>query len=166
MCRWALDQGCDFLVKLDDDVILKPAAFLTSGFQNYGFVGHNNYDHASVLIPWGFCYTLGHRSMEIIAGAHLPSNNNDEAWVAHSLAAHGIVLHDESRYCLYTGKYTDFIVPTKRPLRAPPRTRPMDEGTAPIGSIAYCVYINWLGFHATPDEVNIRTFHKLFKETQ
>lgn len=93
------------------------------------------------------------------------NNNNDEAWVAHALAAHGILLHHEERYQLYQGRRSDFIVPTVRPLRAPKRLALMDEEMKQ-GAIAYCVYLNWAGFHATPDEVNIKTFHKVFKETQ
>jgi hypothetical protein len=41
----------------------------------------------------------------------------------------------------------------------------MDPET-PKGGIAYCVFLHWAGYHATPDEVNIREYHRLFKETQ
>lgn len=164
-CRWACDHGYEHIAKIDDDVVLNTAEFLASGFQNYEFVGHNNYDHTSVLIPWGFLYVLRQKSMEIVAGAHLPPNNNDEAWVARSLAEYGIVLHHEPRYHLYMGKRSDFCPNSPRTLRAPPRCRPVDPDT-PAGGIAYCVYLNWNGFHETPHDVNIREYHKLYKETQ
>jgi hypothetical protein len=41
----------------------------------------------------------------------------------------------------------------------------MDEVT-PQNGIAYCVFLHWHGYHATPDEVNIKEYYRLFKETQ
>lgn len=162
---WALYQGYDYVVKVDDDVVLWPTRFMNSGYNNYDFTGHTNEDRSRVTAPWGFCYVLSRKAMEHIAAATLPYGNNDEVWVANTLAAQGITLHNEPRYCLHRGKRQDFIAKTPRPLRAPPRVVPMDVDT-PAGGIAYCVYLNWAGFHATPDEVNIKTFHKVFKETQ
>ena len=163
--RWASEQGYDHMAKIDDDVILKPAEFLSSGFQNYDFSGHTNNDKAAIKIPWGFCYTLSRKAMEIMANAPLPHDFNDEAWCANTLAAHGILLHHESRYILHRGIRSDFIVPAKRPLRAPPRTLPMEEETS-RDAIATCIFLHHFGYHATPDDVNIKEYHKMFKETQ
>jgi hypothetical protein len=163
VCRWAFYQGYDHLLKIDDDVILRSSAFLGSGFQNYDFSGHTNQDGGALKVPWGFCYTLSRKAMEILINAPLPGNNNDEAWCARILAQHGIALHHESRYILHHGKRSDFLGSTKRPLRAPPRTRPMDEAT-PGNGIAYCVFLHWAGYHTTPDDVNIKEFYKLAKE--
>jgi hypothetical protein len=168
MCRWAFNNGYDHVAKCDDDVILKPTEFLNSGFQNHDFAGHTNDDRANVKIPWGFLYTLSRKSMEIMANAQLPHDFNDEAWCAHTLAQHGILLHHEMRYVLHRGRRSDFIVPRKRPLRAPtPRVdlKYLDV-TDPRNGIAYCIFLHWFGYHATPDEVNIKEYHKLFKETQ
>jgi hypothetical protein len=163
--RWARDNGYEHMAKIDDDVILKPSQFLASGFQNHDFVGHTNNDKAAVKIPWGFCYTLSRKSMEIMANAPLPHDFNDEAWCANTLSQHGILLHHEPRYVLHRGKRSDFIVPTKRPLRAPPRTLPMEEETS-RDAIATCIFLHHFGYHATPDDVNIKEYHKMFKETQ
>ena len=163
--RWALSYGYDYMLKIDDDVVLKPAVFASAGYNNYDFSGHINEDRQAVSAPWGFCYTLSRRAMEKVAQASLPPNNNDEVWVANTLAQHGITLHNENRYHLHKGNRQDFVARSPRPLRAPRRDRPLDEGIVQNG-IAYCVFLHWLGFHATPDEVNIRTFHMLFKETQ
>jgi hypothetical protein len=165
VCRWALAQGYDFVAKIDDDVVLRPTLFRDSGFRSHDFVGHTNNDHANVKIPWGFCYTLSRRAMEIMVNAHLPGNHNDEAWCAHTLSAHGIVLHHEPRYYLHRGKRTDFLAPSKRPLRSPPRIVLMEEETRRDG-IAYAVFLHWFGYHATPDDVNIKEYHRLFKELQ
>ena len=163
VCRWALEHEYSSITKIDDDVVFFPEAFAHSGYESCDFKGHTNYDGGRITVPWGFCYTLSRRSMEIMANAALPSNNNDEAWVAYTLAAHGILLQHESRYHLHRGKCQDFIVPTKRPLRAPPRNNDMGADT-PKGGIAYAVYVHWLGFHATPDDMNIKEYHKLYKE--
>ena len=37
IARWALTNSYDYVVKLDDDVVLRPAQFLNTGFQNYDF---------------------------------------------------------------------------------------------------------------------------------
>jgi len=161
--RWALEQGYEHVSKIDDDVILIPDKFVSSGYDTCDFQGHTNYDGGRVLVPWGFCYTLSRKAMEIMVNTPLPSNNNDEAWVAYTLAAHGIVLRHESRFHLHRGKRQDFIIPTKRPLRAPPRPTPAGTET-PKDGIAYAVFLHWLGFHATPDDVNIKEYYKLYKE--
>ena len=163
--RWALERGYTNLVKIDNDVVLNVDRFLRSDFEQWDFNGHTNKDGGSLLVPWGFCYTLSKRAMEHIAKAPLPGNNNDECWVANTLAQQGITLHHEPAYLLHRGKRSDFIIPTKRPLRAPPRPTPMDEVTSGNG-IAYCVFLHWFGYHSTPDETNIKEYHKLFKETQ
>ncbi len=101
--------------------------------------------------------------MEIVASSPLPYNNNDEVWVSNMLAPHGIVLWHEPRYVLYRGKREDFITNNKRPLRAPKRPQMFEDGT-PKEGLAYCVFVHWLGYHSTPDELNIREYHKLYKE--
>jgi hypothetical protein len=166
--RWTLEHGYENMAKIDDDVILKPAEFLSSGFQQHDFVGHTNNDRSVVKIPWGFLYTLSRKAMENMAISELPRDFNDEAWCANTLAYHGILLHHEPRYVLHRGKRSDFIVPTKRPLRAPKPRFDLNylDVTDPSNGIAYCVFLHWLGYHATPDDVNIREYYKLFKETQ
>ena len=163
--KWALERGYTNLVKIDNDVILKVDEFLRSGFERWDFSGHTNSDTVATKIPWGFLYTLSQKSMEIMATEALPPNNNDEAFVAHTLAWHGILLHHEPRYVLHRGKRSDFLSPAKRPLRAPPRMQLMEEEIN-RGAIATCVFLHHFGYHATPDAVNIQEMHKIFKETQ
>ena len=162
--RWALANGYDHMAKIDDDVVLRPSSFLSSGYQNHDFAGHINTDGTTTKIPWGFCYTLSHKAMEIMADAALPNDCNDESWCANTLVKHGILLYNEPRYILHRGKRSDFIQNEKRSIRAPKRPTPFDEGITPSGGIAYCVFVHWLGYHATPDELNIKEYHKLYKE--
>ena len=163
VCRWALEKGYDYIVKVDDDVILRPYELVAGDFQYHDFSGRLNGDRDSVQIPWGFCYTLSRRAMIIMADANLPKDNNDEAWCAHTLSTHGIVLHNQPRYCLHRGRREDFIKPTKRPLRAPLRPRLIYEGIHK-DALAYCIFLHWFGYHSTSDEMNIREYHKLYKE--
>src|ERR1035437_3930578 len=157
--RWAQEHGYDCMAKVDDDVVLKPAAFLNSGFQSRDFTGHINGDKGNVKIPWGFCYTLSKRAMEYVAVAQLPGNNNDAAWVAHTLHYHGIPLHHVACYHLHVGTRP---APSPRSVRAPKRDYPPRPEPPPADAVAYCVYLNWKGYHATPDEENIREFHMLY----
>jgi hypothetical protein len=48
---WALDQGYDYVVKVDDDVVLWPTRFMNSGYHNYDFTGHTNEDQGRVTAP-------------------------------------------------------------------------------------------------------------------
>ena len=157
--RWAQEHGYDCLAKVDDDVILKPSSFLAAGCTSYDFTGHTNGDKGSVNVPWGFCYTLSKKAMEYVAVEQLPGNNNDEMWIAHILQRHGIRLHNEQRYYLHMGTRP---VPNPRTLRAPKRDNPPQPAPPPMDAIAYCCYLNWKGFHATPDEENIREMHMLY----
>ena len=161
--RWAQARGKDHILKCDDDVVLIPEKFMNSEYQNYDFVGHVNTDRGIVVIPWGFCYTLSRKSMEHVALSALPGNNNDEAWVAHTLAFHGITLHEDKRYHLYRGKSEDFVTPKKRPLRAPKRDK-FDFTVEPVpGTFAWCLYVSWLGYRNLSVERNIQEFHKIWK---
>ena len=162
MC-WALEHEYDFVVKVDDDTIVNPLAFLKSGYQHHDFTGRINNDHGVIDTPWGFFYVLSKSAMEIMASSALPGNNNDEMWISHALKKHDIILHREYRYYLHRGKREELMPKIPRPLRAPRRPTAIEEITA-HDSIAYCVFLHWSGFHSTPDEVNIKEYHKLYKE--
>ncbi len=164
--RWSQAHEYDHILKCDDDVVLLPDQFMNSGFQNYDFVGHKNHDGGSIVIPWGFCYTLSRKAMSFVATAPLPPNNNDEAWIAYLLATHGILLHEDRRYYLYRGKSEDFITPKKRPLRAPRRDH-FDFTVDPVpGTFAWAMYISWLGYRELPEARNIEEMKKIFKKAQ
>jgi hypothetical protein len=164
--RWAQDY--DFMLKIDNDVVLRPTAFLASGFERYDFVGRKT-NHISST-PYGFCYTLSKKAMGLIAAAPLPQGNNDEHWVAQTLGTHGIQLHSDDRYHLYTGKRGDFGPPKHRPLRAPRRDAPYDPTMPELvskGTFAYCMYLQkGLAGEDFTDEQNIVVMNRIFKETQ
>lgn len=160
--RWSLEQGYDYVVKLDDDVVINPVQFL-SGFQNYDFTGRRN-DIREYPVPFGFSYWMSRRSMQLVADATLPVDNNDEAWVTSVLSKAGIVLHHEARYIMYTGQRSEFVPNKPRALRAPPRTRLPNIVPDLSTAMAYCIYLNWNGHRCTPDERIVAEMRKVFKE--
>ncbi len=158
--RWSYEHGYDFVLKCDDDVILKPVELLNSEFKNFDFVGHENMDWGNVKTPWGFCYWLSRKAMQIVMHSELPPNNNDEAWVATYLHHQNIRLRHDHRYFLHYAHPT----PNKRPLRAPKRVSPQRPTPEP-DTFAYCVYIVWYGWHKAPEKViqeeMVALFHKI-----
>lgn len=162
IARWALEHDYDYMVKLDDDVVIRPSQFLSTGFQNYDFSGHRN-DVREFPVPFGFSYWLSKSSMQLVEKATLPRDNNDEAWVTATLSKAFITLHHEPRYVMHTGQRSDFVEKRTRPLRAPKRPRLM-EPADPSLAVAWCMYLNWNGHRSTPDEIVIQEMRKVFKD--
>jgi len=166
---WAHQHGYDFVLKCDDDVVIKPKELLASGFERSDFTGCQEpaCKPGEIRTPYGFCYWLSRRSMELVLVAPLPGqpgsthanvHNNDEAWISTILYINNIFLQHEPRYYLHRGKRQT----VRRPLRAPFRPEIVPEGPVP-GSFAFCVYLNWSGFHTTPKEELLREFYWLFE---
>jgi hypothetical protein len=160
IARWALAQGYDYVLKIDDDVVVVPHKLLASNFQSYDFVGHRN-DIRPYPVPYGFCYWLSKRSMQLVAVAELPRDNNDEVYVTSVLSKDGITLHHDNRYVIHTGRQEDFA-PKVRGLRAPKRDKAWADPVE--GPFCWVLYIPWLGYGNLPHEQNIVEFKRLFKE--
>lgn len=156
--RWALAQGYDYVLKIDDDVVVMPDKLLASNFQSHNFVGHRN-DVRQYPVPYGFCYFMSKRSMELVAVAELPGDNNDEVWVTSTLSKDGIVLHHDSRYMIHTGRQEDFA-PKVRGLRAPKRVVPWVDHVE--GPFAWVMFIPWQGYGSLPHEKNIAEMKRVF----
>lgn len=161
IARWALNNGYDYMLKIDDDVVVHPNNMLKSGYDQYDFVGHRNDSHEVPTPPFGFCYWLSKKSMEIIANSELPSDNFDEGWVRTKLYERGINLHHDPRYTLHFGKREDFVS-----VRKPPRAliRPRPVYTPVEGAFAWCMYLAWTGYRNVSTERNIKEFHKVFAD--
>jgi hypothetical protein len=166
--RWAYNHGYGYVLKCDDDVVLRPTAVMASGFDAHPFTGCQEpaCKPGEIQTPFGFCYWLSRSCMELILASQLPTHNNDEAWVSTVLYTNNVFLHHEPRYYLHRGTRPR---PTARALRAPRRDHPPSP-VPPTEAFAYCVYLNWQGFHCTPTEINLREFQWLYdtyvKETQ
>lgn len=170
--RWSHDKGYEFTLKCDDDVVLRPEALLSSGFVSHDFTGcqEPSCKPGEIKTPWGFCYWLSRKCMKLIIDNPLPGqtgsihnhvHNNDEAWVSTVLHYQGIFLHSDERYYLYLGK-PPAPPPTARPLR-----RPKPPEKVPVsGAFAFCVYLNWCGWHMTPTATVLEAFYKLFTENR
>jgi len=173
--RWSLEHGYDYILKCDDDVVIVPDAMLSSDFHKYDFVGCADpaVKTGEILTPWGFCYWLSHRAMELVANAPLPGelgsthayvHNNDEAWVSTVLYVNKIFLHGDERYYLHRGKLEIPKVETdgRRSLRPNRLHKSYTEKPIPVGTFAFCVHLNWKGWHATPEEELHDEFRKIF----
>lgn len=114
--RWALDNHYDYMLKCDDDVVLNPVNLLKSGFEQHDFVGHECAPLNQT--PYGFCYWMSKKLMQLVVDSPLPQSNNDEAWVASIANKNGILLHHDSRYKLHYARNLE-LSPNHRPLRTP-----------------------------------------------
>lgn len=164
ICQWALERGYDFVFKLDDDVVILPRKFLATGYEAYDFVGHRNSSKEDPVPPYGFCYGLSKKAMQIVSVAELPITNYDEGWVRTQLFKHSIVLHHDPRYFLYFGKREDFISP-RRPLRFHRENTVMQ--VQPIeGTVAWCMYLAWVGYKNLPTARVVQEFHKVWNSVK
>jgi hypothetical protein len=165
IAKWALEHDYAHMLKVDDDVILKPRDMLGSGFDQYDFVGPLNGTSKTggIQTPYGFCYWLSRKAMECLAGSQLPEGSNDEYLVSLVLHQKGIFLHADPRYFLFMGKRTQMVqmCTTNRPLRRfvdPPAKDPIP------GTFAWCIYLNWQGWHTTPRSEVIQEMKRIFME--
>lgn len=160
--RWADAHGYEHMLKLDDDVIVRPNDLLSSGYDLHPYSGRSNRPESSYAIPMGFAYWMDQQSMRIISNTDLPGDgsNDDEKWCAYTLSNNGIFLHDDKRYFLHQQRILD-SKPVQRPLRAPKRPVVDTSSWGPeqfIGTFAWCVHI------AGEIETKIEEYNKLFEK--
>ena len=138
--QWALEHGYDSMLKCDDDVILRPNDFISSGYEQHQYSGRANRHPQPYIVPFGFCYVLNRDCMTIVAQSELPINHHepfdDERWVAEILWNRGIQITDVRRYVLC--HYANF-----------------DQ--APQNAFAFCVHLP-----SDSQAVKMNEFHKLF----
>ena len=156
--RWALAEGYDYVLKLDDDVVLNPKAMLESDYRDHPYVGvegHRPTPQRPYTVPSGFAYWMNKKCMELVAKEPLPSDNYDEGWVAGILHAHGIDLTNDPRYYIY--------LPMVR--NTPPRFGrvPTRLYIEPVdGTFAWCPYFEPNGGTKYSLSTKIEEFKKVF----
>lgn len=169
IAEYAYNQGCyDYVMKLDDDTVVKPNIMLSSGYDKHPYSGRANRRPTTkdpFWVPMGFAYWFCRDGMKYITEATLPdaNSNDDEYWVAKNLYQHGFHLHDEQRYHLYMGGLTDQKATQNRPLRM---SRVEQQNRAVHNGFAWCVFIESGQQQPprVPTEEKIKEFHRLFRE--
>lgn len=162
--KWAHKHEYEFMLKNDDDVVLKPVELLTSGYEQHQYSGRANRmpnENTPYTVPVGFNYWLSKKCMSILADAEIPKDwdNDDERWVAKILQENGIGLVDDRRYGIYCG---DEIVqrPLRpyRPLAPPPPPRITSE------EFSWTVFLEANSGTGIPLDKKIAEFYKLFNK--
>jgi hypothetical protein len=97
--KWALDQGYDFVWKVDLDTLVRPKLLLNSGLEQYDWVGGQN----SFFASGGAGYGLSKRSMEYVVEAGGAPGFEEDVHIAHILLRHGIELHSDPRFVFIPG---------------------------------------------------------------
>lgn len=158
--RWAYDHDYEYVAKVDDDVVVKPKEWL-NGFRRCDFTGcrESACKPNEIQTPYGFFYVLNRNTMKLVIDEPLPSHGNDEAWVSTALYKKGIFLNPDHRYFLHRGGRPK---PEFRSLRAPKRESPLVITPSP-DAFAWCVYLNWAGFHQTPREELMKEYYYLYE---
>ncbi len=146
---WSVEHGYDHTLKCDDDVVVKPRALLSSGYQDHDFVGKQNRPLSPFPVPMGFNYWLSRRCAEIISKSPLPIDYDDERWVAEMLSKHGILLYNDDRYFLYSAKEQGVV---RKGIMAPFRIGCHDNKEI----VARCIYL------FEDEDKNLAEFYKVF----
>ncbi len=168
--RWALKNQFDYMLKCDDDVILRPEGILYSGYENHLYSGKTNrYPTTEQPFPVtvGFNYWLHKDAMKLVSEHELPpelgpgvKDNDDEKWVAGIMHDHGIKLHHDHRYEIYGGELPE-KEPTilYRPLR-PPKVNSEQNREA----FSWTIFLEANSGNGIPLDIKIKEFYKVFNK--
>ena len=148
--KWSVAHGYTHTLKCDDDVVLKPVPLLSSGYQNYDFIGKENRPLSPFPVPMGFNYWLSRKCAEIVSKSPLPIDHDDERWVAEMLSKEGILLHNDDRYFLYSKK--EYGV-ARQGVKVPFRLGSRDNKEI----FSRCIYL------FEDEDKNIEEFYRVYK---
>ena len=164
---YAYEHGYEYVLKLDDDVVVKPSLLLSSDYNQYPYTGRQNRRPnpargVPYWVPMGFAYWMNRDCMKAIMEAPLPTNNDDERWVAECLYKKGIELHSENRYHLYMGGLLDRPLRANRPLRI---GRALHDDSQLNNGFAWAIFMEVGGLpQRIPIETKIAEYHKVFQK--
>lgn len=96
--RWAVAYGYDYVFDVDDDTYVRVSRLLASDFGNYDYVGRLS-TLAVIYASGGPGIWLSRKALEILVREPV-TDTVDDRWVGNTLAAHGIRLHHDLRYCV------------------------------------------------------------------
>src|SRR5882762_8403414 len=78
IARWALNNEYDYMLKCDDDTIIRPEELLACGYENHPYSGKINRHLDGFTVPVGFNWWISKECMNIIMNAELPPGDNDD----------------------------------------------------------------------------------------
>ena len=162
--NYAYARDYSYVLKIDDDVVVKPNALLYSGYDKRQYTGRANRRPTPgdpFWVPMGFAYWLNRDCMKVVSEAKLPNNNDDERWVAENLHKNGINLSDDKRYHLYMGGLQDRPQRLNRPLRIGSFAQDWSKFE---NGFAFCMFheVGSSPFQI-PIEVKLRDFNMVFQ---
>ena len=162
IARWALANGYEYMLKCDDDTVIRPEALLMSGYQYYPYSGKLNRNLDGFTVPVGFNWWISKECMQIVSNAELPpGDNDDEKWVAWNLHLHGIHLHHDQRYELYMGEIPDRPASRLyRPLR-PPKVDAIENNKQ---AFSWTIFLEANSGSGIPIETKIKEFYKVWSK--
>lgn len=157
---WAFDNGYDYVLKCDDDVVLSPD-ILKSGFNRHKYSGRGNRP-GKFIVPYGFNYWMSRECMQKLYNEPLPiSGNDDEKWVAERLHSYGIDLVHSEGYHLYVGLLADR---TKDNYGYRPLNRLRKNLSEDPELFSWAIYLTSHGDSRIPEEKKVQTFYTVFAD--
>jgi hypothetical protein len=94
-CRWALENGYDYIFQCLTDTYVVPERLLESGFEKFDYLGTANDERTALGGGPGFW--LSKRAMQFLINAPVTKWNYDE-WTGDVMEANGIKLSHDERY--------------------------------------------------------------------
>lgn len=103
--HWAIREGYDHVVKVDDDTYVQPDRLLASGFLGRDYIGRLRGPSGRRPYPYasGFCYVLSNRAAAIIAHTDPGVESAEDRFVGNTLYAAGFKCHPDYRFVVLPG---------------------------------------------------------------
>jgi hypothetical protein len=115
MCRWALANGYDYILRTDDDIYIYPDRILATEWAQHDYAGAWN--GSVVFFHPGGALFLSRRAMEIVSNAKV-DHWADDAWLGKVMGNNQIPTHEIKSIHLPFGE--EYVVnPDKIPIDHP-----------------------------------------------
>jgi hypothetical protein len=100
ICRWALQNGYDFLFTCDDDTYVQLDRLLASDFKDHDYVGRLRGPSGGYSAPYcsGFAYWLSIKAMHAVISAGLNGDTADDRFIGQVMEQNGIKGVFDDRY--------------------------------------------------------------------